>query len=451
MIDKTPPQVPEIEQAVLGAMMLESEAVRTALNILSSDDFYKESHRKIFTVISDLYSEDINVDILIVSEELKKRDLLDKVGGSYYLTECIDKVTTGASAEYHSRIIKEKARLRNIIKIGTEIVALAYDDKVDIMGANKISNVMRIDAGIARKEPYGLDTLMTDITKTPEGLITGYDELDDIIRIPQEAITIIAGRPSHGKTTFLLNLFLNMIKEYDNKSFFFFSYEESKRQLGLKVLNILGQETIDEKFNLINLENYLRGNNTSNIKIEGAKKEFDELTKDKRLWIFDESLNVNELRNILIALNGEYDIGAVFIDYIQKVKIKEKFGTRQIEIQKISEVILETAKSLSLPVIMGAQLGRDKDHKDKIRLDNLREAGDIEQDANLVIGIHNKAMETAQDSGEELTPGEIDIKLTILKNKNGIVNKSIVLGFDRPIFTIKSKESPIKNDTFRGS
>lgn len=122
------------------------------------------------------------------------------------------------------------------------------------------------------------------------------------------------------------------------------------------------------------------------------------------------------------------------------MKIKGRYQTRQIEIQKISERVLETAKKLSLPIILGAQLGRDRDRKDKVRLDNLREAGDIEQDANLVIGLYNEAMEKAQDNDEPLETRTVDLELTILKNRNGVVNEATTLIFDRPILTIRDKD-----------
>jgi len=289
-------------------------------------------------------------------------------------------------------------------------------------------------------EPYRLENLQEDITQTREGLETGYESLDKIVTIPQEAITIIAARPSHGKTTLLLNLFLNMIKKYPRQVFIFFSYEESKRQLGLKILNILSGEIINEYKNLIQIENYLRGNNTSRENIEKGKAEYKGLTESNRLWIIDEPYYVDDLADTLAYLSERYDIGAVFIDYIQKIKIKGRYGTRQIELQKISERILETAKDLSLPIILGAQLGRDKERREKVRLDNLREAGDIEQDANLVIGLDNEAMENAQADNKPLRESIVNLKLTILKNRNGIVNEKTILEFNRPILTIKDPE-----------
>jgi len=288
--------------------------------------------------------------------------------------------------------------------------------------------------------PYTLQALQEDIGQTRPGLKTGYESLDKLVTIPQGAITIVAGRPSHGKTTLLLNILLNMVRTYTDKAFFFFSYEESRRQVGLKLINILSGELIDERLNLIRLEDYLRGNRTGEQKIEEGKTEYKSLTKSGRLWVIDEPYFVDELTDTIAYLKERYDIGAVFIDYIQKVKIKGRYQTRQIELQRISERILETAKSLSLPILLGAQFGRDKEHADKVRLDNLREAGDIEQDANLVLGLYNEAMQKAQDRDETLRDREIDLRLTILKNRNGAVNEDVILSFDRPILTITERD-----------
>lgn len=287
--------------------------------------------------------------------------------------------------------------------------------------------------------PYTLDDLNKHLQQSRDGLYTGYSDLDKLVTIPQGAITIIAGRPSHGKTTFLMNLCLYMTGTYTDRSFLFFSYEEDKGRIALKFINILSGTVIVETRNLKELETYLRRNSTHNKSIEDGKDMFKTLTEGNRLWIIDEPLSVDDLSDTVTHIAEHYDIGAVFIDYIQKVKIKSKYPTRQIELQKISERILETAKSLSIPIILGCQLGRDKT-SDVVRLDNLREAGDIENDANLVLGLFNYAMNKAQDQGETLKDRLVDLQVTILKQREGRVNENVTLEFDRPILTIKDKE-----------
>jgi DNA primase catalytic core len=297
---------------------------------------------------------------------------------------------------------------------------------------------------------YTLSDLTQELAGSKEGMKTGFPSLDKLITLPEEAITVIAGRPSHGKTTFLLNLLLNMVKLYPDKTFFFFSYEETKKQLALKVVNILSGVAIHEAQNLNALRYYLLGDNSrvdreQGEAVEAGKAQFKEFTEEKRLWLIDEPYCLDELKSTLCYLAEKYTIGAIFVDYIQKIKTKGKYATRQLQIQDISATLLELAKSLRLTVIVGAQLGRDKDRADKVRLDNLREAGDIEQDANLVLGIYNEAMEKSQEQSTEVTARVVDLEITILKNRNGLVNDSVRLEFDRPILTVREKANTSQN------
>ncbi|MGD0233161.1 MAG: DnaB-like helicase C-terminal domain-containing protein [Syntrophorhabdales bacterium] len=338
---------------------------------------------------------------------------------------------------------REKKAYQDLFKEGSKLL-----DEGKIANLRELLNERLPDLrakGVTRDvKPYTLEDLVKDITQTGRGLKTGYESLDKLVRIPQGAITIVAGRPSHGKTTFLLNLLLKMVKADPGGHFFFFSYEESKRQVGLKLINILSGVVIrDPRQNLTQIENYLRGNNKGNSKIEDGKGLFKTFTETDRLWVIDEPYFVDDLTDTIAYLKERYGIGAVFIDYLQKVKIKGRYPTRQLELQKISERVLETAKALSLPIILGAQLGRDvgtKDTAKKVRLDNLREAGDIEQDANLVLGLYNEAMQMDEDSGEFSTENEVDLRVTILKNRNGVVNDDVTFTFNRPILTIEEKD-----------
>lgn len=306
---------------------------------------------------------------------------------------------------------------------------------------------LRALAGAVRRvEPYTLAALEQDVARTLPGLKTGYPSLNALLTIPQEAVTIIGGRPSHGKTTFMLNLCRNMVREYPGKTFVFFSYEMTRKQIGVALLNILSGDLLSEHHNLGSLEGYLRGSaetRAARPKIEEGKAEFEALARAGRLLVTDEPLFVDELADALSSIKEERDVGAVFVDYIQKVKIKGRFPTRQVELQKVSERIRETAASLSVPIILGAQFGRDKDRADKVRLDNLREAGDIEQDAWLVLGLFNPAMEKVQAGGESIPDRRnVELKLSVLKNRSGAVNEETALFFDMPLSTVREKTVP---------
>ena len=339
---------------------------------------------------------------------------------------------------YKEKIDQQKKErfYKELIKDAGKIVEEGKIDEADLFINNRLDE---IKSSHVKKiiRPYTISDLKVDLANTQEGLKTGFDYLDKLLLIPQEAITIVAGRPSHGKTTFLLNIFMNMIKNYPDKAFLFFSYEETKKQLTLKILNMLGEKIQNEKRNLQELEYYLKNPERTKIpEIEKSINLLESYTENSRLWIIDEPFYVEQLVNQIAYFKEKYNLGAVFIDYIQKIKLKAKYNTRQIEIQKISESILEAAKKYSIPIVLGAQLGRDKDSKNKIRLDNLREAGDIENDANLVIALNNEAMDKAQSENKKLTDRKVNLKVHILKNRNGSVNEEVDFIFDRPILKI---------------
>ena len=288
-------------------------------------------------------------------------------------------------------------------------------------------------------KPYTIENLRADLSNIREGLKTGYKSIDKTIQIPQEAITIIAGRPSHGKTTMLLNFFVNMVKLYPDREFYFFSYEEPKNQILLKILNILSGECINEVNNLSNLEGYLRGGISKLPKVNEAIATLQSWTENQRLVVCDHPFFVDDLGREIARLKERGKMGAIFIDYIQKIKFRGKSSTRQLELQKISESILETAKFNSVPIILGAQLGRGNTKSEVLRLDNLREAGDIENDAKLVLGIWNGAKEIADSKGDSFMSRMVELDLVVLKNRNGPSNQTISLVFDRPLSTLKEK------------
>jgi len=269
-------------------------------------------------------------------------------------------------------------------------------------------------------QPYRLADLKADEDNAPDGLKTGFKNLDAVVSIPPEALTIVAGRPSHGKTALLLNMALNMAQLYPDKHFFFFSYEQNRRTLARRLVKAASDG-------------------------EGGETLFDELSE--RLWIISEPYPVNDLSNVIGYLCQKYPTGAVFVDYIQKIPSGRTFGTRQLELAHVSAELLRATLKHKAPIVLGAQLGRDKGRTDKVVLDNIREAGDIEQDANLVIGLHNQAVEKAQDNDHQ--PSEtMDLTLWLLKNRDGIVNRSVSLEFNGPKQRITSGEGEDLDELF---
>jgi hypothetical protein len=299
-------------------------------------------------------------------------------------------------------------------------------------------------------EPLSPDRYLEKLRAKPEGLKTGYKGLDNRIKIRPGAITLVAGRTAHGKTTFLMNLLVNMIDGYKEKDFFFFTYEEPGENIVTKLINIFSGHVIDdERRNFDEIESYMKGCGTERPPIPEIEKGWakdKELFNDKRLWIADEHFFVGDLTNNIYRLQEQHQVGAVFVDYIQKIKTPYKNLQRQVELQKVSEQLLETAKDLNIPIVLGVQLGRAQGQKDryKVRLDNLRESGDLEQDANLVLGLLNyaqattEALEEGERIGEEPREG---IRVTIMKNRDGEVDNQmgVMFLFNAPILTLKEE------------
>ncbi len=447
-----PPNSKDSEMMVLGCMLTDANAMNIAASSLDESHFYYAQHKTIFRALKASHRADKAADIHLVGEELKNQQKLDEVGGIAYLTSLAQFAGTSAYIEEYLDVLKTKMKLRKLLDTAKSIETSALKGDIDAdllvrQYRESLDRLVELDEGILVPSPYTYKNLLTDLSQTREGLKTGYPSLDEIIEIPQGAITLVAGRPSHGKTITQLNLLIKMIKRYPQLHFYFFSYEEPKSQILLKILNILAEDVINEYHNLSNLEGYLRGGHKGRSKLDAAANELQTLTESGRLIISDHSYYVDDLSLVISKLKKRLGdkLGAVFIDYIQKIKIKYKYPTRQLELQKISSEILETAKSQNLPIVLGAQLGRGTGKKEVLRLDNLREAGDIENDAKLVLGIWNQAKDEA-DSKDEMQKGRtVDLEFVVLKNRNGPSNQSVFLEFDKPLSLLKEKikEDPI--------
>jgi len=316
----------------------------------------------------------------------------------------------------------------------------------DITGAEdtlaRALREVRISRGIEPPEPYLLEDLTADILSTTPAMASGLRKLDEMAMIPVGALTIIAGRPGHGKTAFQLNLLANMMRAYPEKKFYYFSYEEAKKMIGLKLIMILAEETLHEKTNLGAYTNYLKEKRGSNSEIEAALAKYEELTLTGRLSVSDEMYRVDDLATVISTLATRGDTGAVIVDYIQRIPLGRKSdGQRYLDIKYISSLLLEQAVSHDIPIILGAQLTRDKTSNSRPKLDNMRESGDIEQDANLVIGLYTKAVDDReQEQGSSSHSQPVDMSVYILKNRTGQAGGSFTLSFNQPVLKITDKQ-----------
>jgi replicative DNA helicase len=275
--------------------------------------------------------------------------------------------------------------------------------------------------------------------------VTNITGIDEMARIPLAAITFIAGRPSHGKTILKLNMLLNMCDKYKDKKFYFFSYEEQKKFILLKILNILiGKDLyqyLDEypetNTNLEKLRAYIKAGRKDVEVIEDGKRELQSLMDNNRIVIVDKPYTIEELSSVVANLNSKENLGAIFIDYIQRVRINVKTQDKRVEVATISDYILNNiAKETGLPVILGAQLNRST--VDKPALEGLKEAGNLEEDANLVLSVYNKSRE--EDPPDEISWGRfVQLEVKTLKNRDGEPNNKCYLNFDR--FTGKIEDN----------
>jgi len=402
--------------------------------------------------LTDKESRDL-LDALIDLDAKLSDDLASKAI-TEYITE-----TLGLAPELirqaleNNRASKAQAeRETGFKKLSLQAERLLKEDKYDDLEELYNEQLPSLRAKNAKTilDPYTSEHFIADIQQRREGYSTGWSKLDEYTLIPSEALTIVAGRPAHGKTTVMLNMLYNLVTARPDESFYFFSYEETRSQLALKLMTIISGVQLDQYKNTQRIEEYYKTGRLdasyakdlteakAKAKLDEAKATYDDLVKSGRLWLIDEPLQVTDLCGTIDSLKGQ--AGAIFIDYIQKIKSKYNVQSRQVEIQKISGDLLDTAKRSGVAIILGAQLNRlaERGEAKNISLDQLRESGDIEQDANLVLGLYNHARanyDVNPDSDQRSDPvTTIDVK--VLKNRSGATNVYTSLTFDSPTLTL---------------
>jgi DNA primase catalytic core len=304
------------------------------------------------------------------------------------------------------------------------------EEKLKELRARDVSRVV---------EPYTLGRLQEDVLQAPEGLKTGYESLDNTLRIPSGALTIVAARPCQGRTAFLMNLLLNLVSGNPEKSFFFFSLEEARRWVALKLINILGGTTVEEGRNLEQIERYVRGGHTGTPGIEKAKQEFHALTGKGRLWILDGPCIVEDLADTLFTLSEKHEVGAVILDSIEKLKTRAVYPTRRMELRRVFDQLREAAESLRFPWILGARLQADAESSDSLRVDASSEWEETAQEAGLLISVSSASEKKAKEAQASSHDLRVELRLSVLKNRNGPSGWSATLGFDRPTLTVTER------------
>ncbi|MCO6482334.1 MAG: replicative DNA helicase [Flavobacteriales bacterium] len=422
------PQAPELEQAVLGAMMLERNAVNEAIDILQPESFYVDAHRRIFAAIQHLFRTDQAIDILTVSQELKKRAELDVVGGAFYISQLTNKVASGANVQFHARIISQKHVMRELIRISSDTIRDAYDEGSDVFELldRTEQEMYAVTSGNLKRNYEPMSDLIQgaiaqiEATKNKgggmSGVPTGFTQLDKLTAGWQPSdMIIIAARPAMGKTAFVLSMARNVAVEH-NQAVAVFSLEMSSTQL---VTRLISSESG------ISSEKLRKG--------ELTEKEFATLHQqigrlaNAPLFIDDTpALNIFELRAKCRRLKAQHDVKLIIIDYLQLMTGAvegNRGGNREQEISSISRSIKSIAKELNVPIIALSQLSRAVETRGgdkRPMLSDLRESGAIEQDADLVCFLYRpEYYKIYEDShGSTIGIGEV----IVAKHRNGAID-----------------------------
>lgn len=427
MLGKIPPQAKELEEAVLGAIMLEKSAFDTLIDTnLKPECFYVEAHQFIFKAMQNMQQRGVPIDILTVVEELKRLNQLDFVGGAYYVSKLTNMVVSTANIDAHARIILQKFIQRELIKISGEIIGDAYEDSTDVFdlldeSETKMFNITNNylkknfeDIGsVLAKAINRIDDLRNqkdDISGVP----SGFNSLDRITFGWQPTdLIILAARPSVGKTAFALNLARNAALGPKPTGVGFFSLEMSASQLVQRILSA-ESEIHMEKISRGKLEDY----EYQQLHTKGIKK-----LESAPLYIDDTAaLNIFEFRAKARRLVNKHNVGIIIIDYLQLMSGSgDKGSNREQEISTISRNLKALAKELNIPIIALSQLSRAVETRKESKmpqLSDLRESGAIEQDADMVMFIYRpEYYEVNANENGESTKGETHIR--IAKHRNG--------------------------------
>ncbi|MGZ5245482.1 MAG: replicative DNA helicase [Flavitalea sp.] len=427
MYGKVPPQAKDLEEAVLGAIMLEKGAFDTVVEILKAECFYVDSHQRIYRAMQSLQQKNQPIDILTIVEELRLKEELDIVGGPYNVTRLTNAVVSAANIETHARIILQKFIQRELIRISGEIIGDAYEDSTDVFDLldDAESKLFEITNNHLRKNFDSIDAVLVKTVQRIEdmrhrneditGVPSGFPQLDQVTYGWQNSdLIILAARPAVGKTAFVLNLARNAaLHPTKPTSVAIFSLEMSSGQLVQRILSAESE---------IWLEKISRGKLEEHEMKQLYAKGIQRLAQAP-IYIDDTAaLNIFELRAKCRRLKNKHNIGMILIDYLQLMSGTGGNTNREQEISRISRDLKGLAKELHVPIIALSQLSREvekrKDGNKMPQLSDLRESGAIEQDADMVMFLYRPEYYdiTSNEFGES-NKGETHVR--IAKHRNG--------------------------------
>ena len=428
-LGKLPPQALDLEESVLGALMLEKEALTNIIDILKPENFYKDAHKEIYLAITDLFNNSQPIDLLTVTNQLKKNGTLDIVGGSYYVTKLTTRVNSASNIEFHSRIILEQSIKRELINISSKVQKDAYEDTIDVFDLldQTEQSLFDVSESHIRKNYKKVQNLMKEAIDELEtkkekkdgitGVPSGFIDLDTITSGWQPSdLVIVAGRPSMGKTAFVLSLIRNASIDH-NLPMGIFSLEMSSLQLVNRLISSEAELDSDK----------IRKGNLKDYEWQQLLHKTDLLQKAPIFIDDTPALSILELRAKARRLKSQHDIQCIIVDYLQLMTSEygKTSGNREQEIASISRSLKAVAKELNIPVIALSQLSRAVETRGGDKrpvLSDLRESGSIEQDADMVMFIYRaEKYDITEDEDGESTIGVAELLLR--KNRNGPTGK----------------------------
>ena len=427
--ERVPPQNIEAEQAVLGAMLIDKEAIAKATEVLSADDFYREAHRVIFSAMLELYNKNEAVDMVTVTEILKRDNKLEDIGGIAYITSLANVVLTAANVKYHAEIVAEKSVLRQLVRVSTEIAAMGYEanDDVGTLLDTAESRILEISNRKKKNDFTAINDILMDSVQSIEsllqnkggltGLPAGFADLDKLTSgLHPSDFIILAARPSMGKTALALNIVQNVALRAhkviggEPRSVAFFSLEMSKEQLVNRML--CAEAGIDSQ--------RLRVGEMHDEDWTHLWDACDTMSRAK-IYIDDTAgITAMDMRSRARRLKAEHGLDLIVVDYLQLMQGSGKrnnSGDRQQEVSEISRSLKALARELDVPVLALSQLSRSVESRQVKRpmLSDLRESGSLEQDADIVAFLYREDYYNPETENKHT-------ELIIAKHRNGPVD-----------------------------
>jgi len=442
--DKLPPQSIEAEQSVLGSLLLSKKAILKVADLLKPEDFYRDTHGFIYKTMLELFEKNEPIDVLTVSTKLEAKDLLEKVGGSSYLTTLVNFVPTASNVVHYAKIVQRKKTLRDLIEAAYSITQLSYDEQEEIEGIldQAEKSVFAVSQRSLRQfftpikssleEAFNqIDFLHKHEGGTLRGVPTGFIDLDNkLAGLQKSDYILLAARPSLGKTTLALDIVRNIAVK-GKKTVGIFSLEMASSQLVDRML--CAQANIDLwKLRTGRLSD--KGEDNDFTKIQQAMGELSE----SPIYIDDSpSATVMEIRTKARRLQSEIGLDLIVIDYIQLINPSGSYNSPVQQMTEISRSLKALARELEVPVLAVSQLSRASEQREDKRphLSDLRDSGSLEQDADVVLLIYRKDLAYKSDNDENKNIAEI----IIAKHRNGPVGE-IKLFFNQDKVSFKSFE-----------